>query len=66
MITKNIVIYNQQDADKLQGKRVTGKTLLYFSEDLTLSNVDFEGEVIAIPIEQNILQKQKTFLLKKM
>lgn len=51
MITKNIVIYNQQDADKLQGKRVTGKTLLYFSEDLTLSNVDFEGEVIAIPIE---------------
>jgi len=51
VITKNIVIYNQQDADKLQGKRVTGKTLLYFSEDLTLSNVDFEGEVIAIPIE---------------
>ena len=51
VITDNIVIFNQEDADKLQGKRVTGKTLLYFSEDLTLPDAEFVGEVIVIPME---------------
>lgn len=51
IITKDISIYSQKDADKLQKKTVLGKTTIYLDNEITLQDIEFQGDVNVIIME---------------
>lgn len=51
IITKDISIYSQKDADKLQKKTVLGKTTIYLDDEITLQDIEFQGDVNVIIME---------------
>ena len=51
IITKDITIYNQKDADKLQKKTVLGKTTIYLNGEIKLQDVEFKDDVEVVIVE---------------